>query len=223
MTTLPQRLAHGSFWLSHATFWFTFLLGMYLGNSPVCVPYLTGCTSITATGVPDPQAFFFRGGLIAACVLFVFWWYSMQAWLTQLAPGRQINTVKYMTMIGIFSSICLIISTAVMRPERGELPWRTHTIAAALFFLISLLVQTRVTLYLRQLQKQGIDIGSSLPFKTKLIIAQWGFLFFMLYLQIFDGTKAWKNVVEWWMALLIGLYYLSSARDWGKFKLTDNE
>lgn len=223
MTTLPQRIAYGSFWLSHATFWFTLLLGMYLGNSPVCIPYLTGCTSITATGIPDPQAFFFRGGLISACVLFMFWWYCMKAWLTELAPDRPLLTIRMMVMFGIISSVCLIVATAVLRPEKGELPWKAHTIGAALFFLISLLVQTRVTFFLRDLQKHGKQISSSLPFKIKLIIAQWFFLIVMVVLQLTDSSNNWKNVVEWWMALLIGLYYLSSAQDWGHFRLTDDE
>ncbi|WP_420588526.1 hypothetical protein [Bacterioplanoides sp.] len=223
MSTLPQRIALGSFWLSHASFWFTLLLGMYLGNTPVCIPYISGCTSITATGIPDPQAYFFRGGLISACALFIFWWYCMKSWLIQLAPEKPILTVRWMVAIGIFSSVCLIVATAVLRPEKGELPWKVHTIGAVLFFVVSLLVQTRVTLYLRQLAKKGIDIGTSLPFKTKLILAQWGFLLVMIALQLMDTSDDPKNVVEWWMALLIGLFYLSSAQDWRHFKLTDRE
>lgn len=223
MTTLPQRIAYGSFWLSHTTFWFTLLLGMYLGTTPVCMPYLTGCTSITATGIPDPQGFFFRGGLISACVLFIFWWYCMQAWLKELAPQHPILTVRRMVVAGIISSACLIVATAVFRPEKGELPWDVHTIGAVLFFVMSLAVQTRVTIYLSKLQRQGVNIGTSLPFKNKLIMAQWFFLVVMIILQFFDFSDQWKNVVEWWMALLIGLYYLSSAQDWGRFKLTDDE
>ena len=223
MNTLPQRIALGSFWLSHISFWFTLLLGMYLGNTPICMPYISGCTSITATGIPDPQSYFFRGGLISACALFIFWWYCMKSWLIQLTPEKPILTVRWMVAIGIFSSVCLIVATAVLRPEKGELPWKVHTIGAALFFLVSLLVQTRVTLYLRQLARKGVDIGTSLPLKTKLIIAQWGFLFVMVVLQLMDTSDDPKNVVEWWMALLIGLFYLSSAQDWRHFKLTDTE
>lgn len=220
MKTLPQRLALSSFWLSHATFWFTLLLGMYLGNTPVCVPYISGCTSITATGIPDPQSFFFRGGLISACVLFVFWWYCMKSWLMELAPEKPILTVRWMTTIGVISSVCLIVATAVLRPDKSELPWTVHTVGAALFFLISLLIQTRVTFYLRQLQAQGINIGTSLTFKMRLIAGQWFFLLVMIVLQLTDSDDDPKNVVEWWMALLIGLYYLSSAQDWKHFKLT---
>ena len=147
----------------------------------------------------------------------------MKSWLIQLTPEKPILTVRWMVAIGIFSSVCLIVATAVLRPEKGELPWKVHTIGAALFFLVSLLVQTRVTLYLRQLARKGVDIGTSLPLKTKLIIAQWGFLFVMVVLQLMDTSDDPKNVVEWWMALLIGLFYLSSAQDWRYFKLTDTE
>lgn len=221
--TLPQKLALGSFWLSHLTFWFTLLLGMWLGNTPVCIPYISGCTSITATGIPELQGYFFRAGLISACVLFVFWWYCLKSWLIQLAPAKPILTVRWMVSLGIVSSLCLIVATAVLRPDKSQLPWQLHTIGAALFFLISLLVQTRVTFYLRWLQQQGIDIGSSLPGKWRIIAAQWCFLLLMIGLQLSDSDNAAKNVVEWWMALLIGGYYLSSAQDWSHFRLTDAE
>ena len=221
--TLPQRVAHTSFWLSHGTFWFTLLLGMLLGTSDVCIPYLTGCISITATGIPDPQAFVFRGGLISACVLFIVWWYCMQAWLTEIAPERPIWTVKYMVSAGIISSVCLIIATAVLRPDKANLPWTVHTVGAALFFLISLAVQTRITYWLRHLARRGVDIGSSLTMKFVLVYAQWFFLLLMIVLQLVESDDRWKNIVEWWMALLIGLFYLSSARDWHSFRLTDTD
>jgi len=221
--TMPQRIAHTSFWLSHGTFWFTLVLGMYLGTTDVCVPYFTGCTSITATGIPDPQAFFFRGGMIAACVLFAVWWYCMQSWLFAIAPERPIWTVRYMVTAGIISSLCLIIATAVLRPDKGNLPWAVHTVCAALFFLISLAVQTRVTYWLKHLQQRGIDIGGSLKQKFALVYAQWFFLVVMILLQVLETPDDYKNVVEWWMALLIGLYYLSSAQDWKNFRLTETD
>ena len=221
--TLPQRIARTSFWLSHGTFWLTLLLGMYLGTTDICVPYLTGCTSITATGIPDPQAYIFRGGLISACVLFAVWWYCMQAWLFEIAPQRPIWTVRYMVSAGIISSVCLIIATAVLRPDKDALPWTVHTVFAALFFLISLAVQTRVTYWLKYLQKRGVDIGSSLRQKFILVYAQWFFLLVMVVLQLTDAGDAWKNIVEWWMALLIGIYYLSSAQDWRYFRLTETD
>lgn len=221
--TLPQRVALSSFWLSHLTFWLTLALSMAWGVTDICIPYLTGCTSITATGIPDPQAFIFRGGLIAACVLFIVWWYCMQAWLIEIAPERPIWTVRYMVTAGIISSVCLIIATAVLRPDKGNLPWILHTVGAALFFLISLAVQTRITYWLKHLAKRGVDIGSSLPQKFILVYAQWFFLGVMIVLQLADSDDRWKNVVEWWMALLIGLFYLTSYRDWADFRLTDTE
>lgn len=220
--SLAQVLALGCFWISHLTFWITLVMGFYTGNTDVCLPYLTGCTSITATGIPDPQAFVFRGGLIAACVLFILWWYAMQAWLLQLAPQRPIMTVRYMVSVGVLSSVCLIVATAVLRPDKANLPWTLHTVGAALFFLISLLVQTRVTFWLRQLQKTGVDVGRSLTFKSVLVAKQWLWLVVMVVLQLLDTDDQWKNVVEWWMALLIGLYYLSSYYDWQDFHLVDH-
>ena len=128
-----------------------------------------------------------------------------------------------MVSAGIISSVCLIIATAVLRPDKDALPWTVHTVFAALFFLISLAVQTRVTYWLKYLQKRGVDIGSSLRQKFILVYAQWFFLLVMVVLQLTDAGDAWKNIVEWWMALLIGLYYLSSAQDWRYFRLTETD
>ncbi|MBU2040160.1 MAG: hypothetical protein KKH95_13535, partial [Gammaproteobacteria bacterium] len=129
----------------------------------------------------------------------------------------------YMVTAGIISSVCLIVATAVLRPDKGNLPWILHTVGAALFFLISLAVQTRITYWLKHLAKRGVDIGSSLPQKFILVYAQWFFLGVMIVLQVADSDDRWKNVVEWWMALLIGLFYLTSYRDWADFRLTDTE
>lgn len=223
MSTLSQRVAAGSFYLSHLTFLTAFLMGVYLGNTPLCIPYLSGCTSITATGIPDPQSYIFRGGLISACALFVFWWYCMQSWLTLLSPGKPILTVRLMVTAGVISSICLIVATAVIRPDRANLPWQVHSFGAALFFLISILVQTRVTVYLHQLKKTGVNVGTGLAYKKVLIVAQWLFLILMAFLQILGANDSWKNIVEWWVALLIGLFYLSSHRDWSTFRLMETD
>jgi hypothetical protein len=219
--SLSQALALGCFWVSHLTFWVTLLMGFLLGTTDVCLPYLTGCTSISATGIPDPQAFVFRGGLIAACVLFVLWWYAMQSWLLQLAPQQPILTVRYMVAVGVFSSVCLIVATAVLRPDKANLPWAVHTIAAALFFLVSLAVQTRITHWLCYLQRGGVDIGNSLSLKFFLVYFQWFWVLVMIVLQVAGADDQWKNIVEWWLALLIGLYYLSSYGDWKDFHLLD--
>jgi hypothetical protein len=40
-------------------------------------------------------------------------------------------------------------------------------------------------------------------------------------LQVAGADDQWKNIVEWWLALLIGLYYLSSYGDWKDFHLLD--
>lgn len=216
--SLPQALALSCFLLSHLTFWITLVMGFNAGQE-VCIPYLSGCSSITATGIPDPQAFVFRGGLISASMLFVLWWYAMQSWLLQLAPQRPIWTVKYMVSAGVVSSVCLIVATAVLRPEVKQLPWAIHTIGAALFFLISVAVQTRVTFWLCHLQRRGIEVGPSLRLKLALIYGQWLLVAVMIVLQLADSSNEAKNIVEWWMALLIGLYYLSSFPDWKNFHL----
>ena len=121
----------------------------------------------------------------------------MQAWLLEIAPERPIWTVKYMVSAGVFSSVCLIVATAVLRPDKDELPWTVHTVGAALFFIVSLAVQTRITYWLKHLAARGVDIGSSLKMKFMLVYAQWFFLAVMVVLQLLESDDRWKNIVEW--------------------------
>ena len=53
---------------------FCYLLAASQGHVPWCIPYLEGCTSISATGRQAPESYLFRALIIPTAVLLVFYW-----------------------------------------------------------------------------------------------------------------------------------------------------
>ena len=69
-----QLIALASFILSMGTIAVTYWVGTSQGTAELCNPFIDGCTDITHTGMKGDAGFIFRGGMIAACAMFLIWW-----------------------------------------------------------------------------------------------------------------------------------------------------
>ena len=61
------------------------LVAISAGSIPTCVPYIEGCTSISAAGRYEPASFIFKPAMLSQWVIMVFYWLFNTAWLRALA------------------------------------------------------------------------------------------------------------------------------------------
>jgi len=96
-----------------ATINLTYLLAASHGQVDWCVPYIHSCTSISATGREPPAYFVFKGLMIPAAVLLMFYWLLCATWLRTLGcrHGRWRALVVGLGILGggglIFYSLML--------------------------------------------------------------------------------------------------------------------
>jgi hypothetical protein len=59
----------------------SYLIGIRAGVLRACIPYIEGCTSISATGRYPPASFLFKSVMMPEAILLALYWLFSVAWL----------------------------------------------------------------------------------------------------------------------------------------------
>jgi len=82
-------------------------LGVQSGVLPACVPFIEGCTSISATGRTMPGSMPFRAVMLPhAAFLAILWWVCAD-WIRQIAPQSRVSSA--VVACGIAGAIALVL------------------------------------------------------------------------------------------------------------------
>lgn len=216
---LRALLALSCFIISQGTIFISYLIAIQFDHPYVetCMPFLQGCLNITDAGIYSPEGYVFRGGMITACAFFIVWWVVSYQ---HLKPTSHHLLNLGSTLLGILGAILLIIATAVLIPPREAINWPVHIAGASSFFLVTFVAQAlHFMLCLQSNTKQTI---SDISFRTKLIavILQSIMIAILLGLKITQSGDLLGNALEWWLALLIAVYFFSGYFDWKEQKNT---
>ncbi|MDK2776912.1 MAG: hypothetical protein KYX62_04555 [Pseudomonadota bacterium] len=227
--TLPQRIALVALVLPIISIASSYFMSANAGHVDWCLPYIDGCTTITATGIFYPAAYVFRAGLISSAVVFIIWWYCVRAWLESVGHPQHHPWIHRIVTFAIIASMLLVASIAVLGehmepPSEHRFLWRFHTTTAGLFFLITALCQIMMTWRMRQLQD---DLGikfSRIASKQILAALQLLLLAAFMLILIFDlKSDGVEEIFEWWLATFSCLYFYTTYHDWRDFRLTRRE
>jgi len=82
-------------------------IGADAGVIPSCIPYLDGCTSISAAGRYPPGDRLFRAVMLPQSVFLAVTWYLAVAWLRSLAPNSRAPTAVLVS--GLVGAAALIL------------------------------------------------------------------------------------------------------------------
>ena len=166
-----QVIALASFLLSAGTIAITYWVGVAQETVNICVPFLTGCTDITYTGLKGDAGFNFRGGLVSGCVYILIWWLCMRVWLQ---PGIQTRAsrinLNLMTFFGMLAAVGLIRGTAVLAPTKEQVLWGPHIRGANTFFEGILLALSFNFYLIWRGRKNGLLEVPSFKFKAVLFV-----------------------------------------------------
>lgn len=185
------------------------------GHVAACVPYVEGCTSISATGREGLAWFLFKGGMIPAAVLLAAYWVLTRRWLHALGSTDD-GPLRAMATIGVVAAAFLVLY-AVFLGSSGE-PYRLmRRYGATVYFAGSALAQLLLTRSLLRLPGAALaTMPRALP-RVKLGLAA-----ALLALGLANIPIGWfmpdkdrvENAIEWTFAAVLASFYVASALAW---------
>lgn len=94
-----------------------YLVAISLDHLPECIPYLSGCTSVSSTGRFAPESLIFKAGMLPGAVIAVlFWWHCA----TFLEMGRQSRSrMIALRVLGVTAALSLTLY-ALHQGLRGD-------------------------------------------------------------------------------------------------------
>jgi len=120
-------------------------LGVRADVLPVCIPYLEGCTSISATGRYPPGNMLFRAVMLPQAVVLALTWHFAVLWLRSLAPlSRAGIRVMFFGLVGAFALIVYVTYLGTSEPfyefmrRFGIYVYFAGTVLAQLFFTLAI-------------------------------------------------------------------------------------
>ena len=196
-----------------------YLISAWQGYVEWCVPYLAGCTSISGTGRHGMAYFLFKGMMIPGAVVLAFYWWLNSEWLL-LMGDKASHLRQTIVILGLVASIGLIVYSVALG-SIGESYRLQRRIGVILYFGLTYLAQLLMTHRLASLALDGVHT----PFRCQLALCLLMLIVGLLHLAIeavLPGLKGVDDMVEWNIALLMSIYYLSSYWLWrlGDIRLT---
>lgn len=183
-----------------------------------CMPYWDSCTSISATGRHLPEKIWFKALMIPAALTTALLWWCAAAWCRIEGSHRYPRTLRCMPVLGTLAALFLILYTAALG-ESGDAYSTMRRIGVTLAFAFSYLSQLMLTRLLGDIgtQRQSQRLMRWYP---RLLGLNMLLLAVGISTVILDALipllydEHLEDALEWWMALLLNLYFAFIAIAW---------
>ena len=179
---LPLFAATGAHWL-----------GVDAGHLPACIPYLEGCTSISATGRHPPGSFLFKAVQMPFAVVLVLVWVLALDWLNTFPRQPSVLRARLILVCGISGAVALLVYTSFLGTSEPFYEFMRR-FGIYLYFAGTVFAQVLVSV--------GLRIGALGSWMRR--VAALPFLLGILNLvlkSVLDDPDAAENRIEWIAAL----------------------
>ncbi len=191
---------------------------------PRCLPYLDGCTSISATGRYEPASFVFKPAMLSEAMLLLVYWLCATAWLRALdeAAGRRPTGTAHVAVIGGAGAIALTLYVTFLGTQQPFYEFmRRFGIYG--FFLFTIVAQLAVSWRARSSAVTSGDAGLqrivALQFLLALVPFLLGALNLVLKAVLADADAA-ENVIEWLVVMLMQAWFVLGYFAWRRSGFT---
>lgn len=189
-----------------------YLLAAYFEHVSWCIPYLDGCTSISATGRSAPESYVFRATILPLSIFLLIYWVLNYHWLLVLGDKKRWPAV-FILCLGVISSICLILYTTVLG-SIGDIFQLQRRIGATIYFSFTFLAQLIITSRLWDLKKQKIVATLGIVPEIQLLLCSTMFVVGLISIPLSVLAPDADNIIEWNFALLLYANFLPSYAGW---------
>lgn len=214
--SLAQKLSLAAFVLPHLTLWAGLVILWFISPTDSCIPYIESCVGVWQLGIPDPVSFVYRAGLFSTVVVWMFWWYGMKAWLISHASRPPTWAIRHILLLAGIACCALAVSIALLRPEAEHIQWEFQNTAVIIFILATTLVQGNAIGWLKSQEGSG-PLVSRLKFMHRLVMFQWFLI--GVYLVFLIAGADYTLMLEWWIVLVMSVFYLCIFPMWKDFRL----
>jgi len=197
---LPLLVVHGAWlWSSMA------------GAIDWCLPYWSGCTSISRAARSSDALFLFRAVMTFNAALLVSYWLHVSHYLALYSAPK--TATRPLNIIGITGAIFLVLYANFLGSD-GDFYQLLRRYGVTIYFSFTVLAQM---LFLRQLLLRFPAKPVWITYKTWLSVG----LLLLGLTSVFcnalltgDARDRWENIIEWHFALGMNSYFLFSALLW---------
>ena len=179
-------------------------IGVDHGNLPSCIPYLDGCTSISATGRYPPGDRLFRAVMLPQAVLLALTWHFAVLWLKSVRPDtRATGTIIVSGLLGALALIIYVSYLASNDPFYEVM--RRYGIY--LYFLGTVIAQIALTVSMRSSRlRQIMGWLLVMPF----VLGIYNFI----QKALVENPDNMENRIEWIVSLLMQLWFVMLYLAW---------
>lgn len=193
----------------------SYVIASSLDVIPSCVPFVEGCTSISATGRYPPTSFLFRATMLPESVLLLVYWLLSVAWLRSLRrdAGLPATGGLWVGWLGAGASVALVLYVTFLGTHEPFYEFMRR-FGIYLYFLFTIIAQIVLA---RALLKLPLEAGLRRLARVQLGLAllpfALGALNTTLKATLADPDPV-ENVIEWNVALLMQVYVVLSWIGW---------
>ncbi|MGB5346811.1 MAG: hypothetical protein WBN23_11650 [Woeseia sp.] len=183
----------------------SYLIAIQYARLPACLPYFSGCTSVSATGRYPPSSFLFKAVMLPEAVLLILYWILCAHWLRALEPqsaGRKPAGAR-LILAGSLGAAALILYVTFLGTREPFYEFMRR-FGIYVFFIATLLAQLELTLRIRRValanQHQKLQgLGRVL---VTLVILPFALGALNLFLKaVLDDPDLFENAIEWIVVL----------------------
>lgn len=193
----------------------SYVIASSLDVIPSCIPFVHGCTSISATGRYPPTSFLFRATMLPESVLLLVYWLLSVAWLRSLRrdAGLPATGGLWVGWLGAGASVALVLYVTFLGTHEPFYEFMRR-FGIYLYFLFTIVAQIVLA---RALLKLPLEAGLRRLARVQLGLAllpfALGALNTTLKATLADPDPV-ENVIEWNVALLMQVYVVLSWIGW---------
>lgn len=196
----------------------SYLIAIRAGVLAPCIPYIDGCTSISATGRYEPASFLFKAIMMPESILLAVYWLFSVAWLRSLerAAGRSGVSGTVIGTLGVAGALFLIVYVTFLGTDGPAYDFMRRY-GVYLYFAFTVFSQLGLAIKVlsvsADLQMPKVVRITKFQLGLALIPFAIGILNLILKAVLADATVA-ERIIEWIFALLMHGYFLLSYFSW---------
>ncbi len=196
----------------------SYLIAIRAGVLSACIPYVGGCTSISATGRYPPSSFLFKSVMMPEAILMVAYWLFSVAWLRSLerSAGRAGVSGATIAVFGVAGALFLILYVTFLGTQ-GSVYDFMRRFGVYLYFLFTVIAQLILAGNVLRVSSELRIPGIVRITKYQLVIAVIPFALGILNLilkPVLDDSRSAEYIIEWIFALLMHFYFMLSFFSW---------
>ena len=92
-----------------------YLIAAGLEHVPTCIPYLSGCTSVSSTGRMAPERMVFLAGMLPSALILACFWRGTAAFLKH--SGSRQQRLKLVPLLGVIAALSLSVYAITLGSE----------------------------------------------------------------------------------------------------------